>query len=88
MALGATRGQVLQLVFTSSARNVIGGLACGVLLSLMLSGILSKWAEGSAHNPLVFAGVTLLLVMTSALAALIPARRASSVEPMEALRYE
>jgi len=49
---------------------------------------LSKWAEGSAHNPVVFAAVTLLLVVTSALAALIPARRASSVDPMEALRYE
>jgi hypothetical protein len=88
MALGATRGQVLQLVFTSSARNVIGGLACGLVLSFMLSGILSKWAEGSAQNPLVFAGVTVLLVLKSALAALIPARRASSVDPMVALRYE
>jgi len=53
-----------------------------------LSGVLAKWAEGSSHNPLVFAGVTLLLVLTSAVAALIPARRASSVDPMEALRYE
>jgi ABC-type antimicrobial peptide transport system permease subunit len=88
MALGATRGQVLQLVFTSSARNVIGGIICGLLLSLMLSRILSKWAEGSAHNPLLFAAVTLLLVLTSALAALLPARRASSVDPMVALRYE
>jgi putative ABC transport system permease protein len=88
MALGATRGQVLQLVFTSSARNVIGGVVCGLLLSLMLSGILAKWAEGSAHNPLLFAGVTLLLVLTSALAALLPAHRASSVDPMDALRYE
>src|SRR6266851_5633928 len=88
MALGATPGQVLQLVFASTARNVIGGLACGLLLSLMLSGILSKWAEGSAHHPMVFAAVTLLLVLTSALAALIPARRASSVDPMVALRYE
>ena len=88
MALGATRGQLLQLVFASSARNVIGGLACGLLLSLMLSGVLAKWAEGSVHNPVVFAGVTLVLVLTSALAALIPARRASSVDPMAALRYE
>src|SRR5882724_5707830 len=53
MALGATRGQVLRLVFTASARNVIGGLACGLVLSLMLSGVLSKWAEGSTHNPLI-----------------------------------
>jgi putative ABC transport system permease protein len=88
MALGATRGQLLQLVFTASVRNVIGGLVCGLLLSLVLSGILSKLAEGSAHNPLVFAAVTLLLVLTSALAAFIPARRASSVDPMDALRYE
>jgi len=36
---------------------------------LRLSGVLSKWAEGSAHNPLIFAAVTLLLVLTSALAA-------------------
>ncbi len=88
MALGATRTQVLQLVFTASARNVIGGLICGLVLSLMLSGVLSKWAEGSTHNPLIFAAVTLLLLLTSALAAFIPARRASSVDPMDALRYE
>jgi predicted permease len=88
MALGATRGQVQQLVFTASARNVIGGLVCGLVLSLMLSGVLSKWAEGSTHNPLIFAAVTLLLILTSALAAFIPARRASSVDPMDALRYE
>jgi ABC-type antimicrobial peptide transport system permease subunit len=88
MALGATRGQVLQIVLTSTAREVVGGLVCGLLLSRMSSGILTRWAEGSAHHPLAFAAVTLLLVLTSALAALIPARRASSVEPMEALRYE
>lgn len=88
MALGATRGQVLGMVFTSTAREVAGGLVCGLLLSRMTSGILTRWAEGSAHHPLAFAAVTLLLVLTSALAALIPARRASSVEPMEALRYE
>jgi len=88
LALGATRGQLLQLVFASSARNVTVGLACGLLLSAVLSGVLSKWAEGSAHEPLVFAAVTLLLLLVSTLAAFIPARRASSVDPMEALRYE
>jgi ABC-type antimicrobial peptide transport system permease subunit len=88
IALGATRGQVLQLVLISTARNVVGGLLVGLALSLMLSGVLAKWAEGSTHNPMVFAAVTLLLILTSALAALIPARRASSVDPMDALRYE
>ncbi len=88
MALGATRSQLLKLVFASSARNVIGGLVCGLALSLLSSGVLSKWAEGSEHNPLIFIAVTFVLILTSALAALIPARRASSVDPMDALRYE
>jgi ABC-type antimicrobial peptide transport system permease subunit len=88
MALGATRWQVLQLVFATTARNVMGGVVCGLLLSLILSRVLSKFAAGSAHDPLAFAGVTLLLVLISALAALVPTRRASSIDPMEALRYE
>jgi putative ABC transport system permease protein len=88
LALGASEGQVLRLVLSSTAVNVIGGLACGFLLSLLLSGLLSKWAEGSTHNPLLIVAVTLLLVMTAAVAAFIPARRASSVEPMVALRYD
>jgi len=49
MALGTTHGQVLQFVFTALARNVIGGVACGLLLSLMLR-VLSKWAEGSGSD--------------------------------------
>jgi ABC-type antimicrobial peptide transport system permease subunit len=67
---------------------VIGGLAGGCLLSLLSAKILSTWAEGSSHNPLLVAAVTLLLIITAALAAFIPARRASSVEPMAALRYD
>jgi len=86
MALGATRGDMLRLVFASTARNVIGGVLCGLVLSLLLSGVLARWAEGSSHNPLATAAVTVLLLGTSALAALIPTRRASSVDPMIALR--
>ncbi len=88
MALGAMRGQVLQLVIASTARTVISGLIGGILLSLILSRFLSKWAEGSAQNPLFFVAVTLLVVLTSGFAAFLPALRASSVDPMEALRYE
>jgi predicted permease len=88
MALGASPRRVLRLVFASTARDVIGGVLCGVLLSIFLRGVLARWAEGSSQNPFLFAAATLLLVATSALAAFIPARRASSVDPMIALRYE
>jgi putative ABC transport system permease protein len=88
MALGASAWQVVRLVLASTAVSVIGGLAGGCLLSLLSAKILSTWAEGSSHNPLLVAAVTLLLIITAALAAFIPARRASSVEPMAALRYD
>ncbi len=88
MALGASRGQVLRLVMSSTSFNVIGGLAGGALLSLGFSRVLSNWAEGSSYDPLLVIAVTLLLILTAALASFIPARRASSVEPMIALRYD
>jgi len=88
IALGATRRHVLQLVAGSMLRSVGGGLACGLALSFMSKGLLSRWAEGSVTSPVAFAAVTLLLMLTCAMAALFPARRASSVAPMDALRYE
>jgi ABC-type antimicrobial peptide transport system permease subunit len=88
MALGATPANVLKLVLASSAREVIVGVGCGILFSLLFTRISSRWAEGSVQNPLVFAGTTLLLMITAALAAVLPAPRAAAVDPMVALRYE
>jgi ABC-type antimicrobial peptide transport system permease subunit len=47
MALGATRGNVLRIVFGSTARHAAGGLACGILLSLLGSRVLAKWRRTS-----------------------------------------
>jgi putative ABC transport system permease protein len=88
MALGATPAGIVRLVFASTAWEVASGLFCGVVLSLLLNGALKKWAEGSSQTPLLVAAAILLLVATSVLAAVIPARRAATVDPMTALRYD
>jgi predicted permease len=88
MALGATPAGVVRLVFASTVWEVAIGLVCGVVLSLSLNGALKKWAEGSAQSPLLVAAAILLLVATSTLASVIPARRAAAVDPMTALRFD
>ena len=50
--------------------------------------ILMKWAEGSSHDPWMFSAAVVLLIATAAVAAIIPARRAAAVDPMNALRYD
>ena len=72
----------------SAAFSVGSGLLAGVLLALALSRLLARWIEGSPRDPMVLLGVTLLLIAASTLACIVPARRASSVDPMVALRYE
>jgi len=88
MALGAGRKDVLLMVFRSAAMSVAGGVLTGVVLTITLNRVLARWIQGSSLDALVLAGVILLLVATSGLSCLIPARRASSVDPIVALRYE
>jgi predicted permease len=88
MALGAKAGDVLRLVFSSTAMNVGGGLAAGVLLSVAFDKLATRWVTESSRDPVLLGGVTLVLVVAAALACFVPARRAASVDPMEALRCE
>lgn len=88
MALGAMRRDLLLIVFRSAALNVLCGLLTGAALTIMLSSVLRRWIQGSSLNAPVLLGVMLLLVVTSGLSCFIPARRASSVDPIVALRYE
>jgi ABC-type antimicrobial peptide transport system permease subunit len=88
MALGARAGDVLRLVFSSTALNVGGGVMAGVLLSLAFNKLATKWVMESSRDPVLLASATLLLVAAAALACFVPARRAASVDPMEALRCE
>ena len=88
MALGAKAADVIQIVLSSTAANVGGGLAAGLLLCLAFDRLATKWVMESSRDPLILASVTLLLIAAAALACFVPARRAASVDPMEALRYE
>jgi predicted permease len=88
MALGAQRHDVLRIVFLSTASSVVTGIIVGVVLSLAMKRVVAQWAQGSSISFAVLLGVTVLLATVAALASVLPAHRASSVDPMQALRYE
>jgi len=88
MALGAQRGHVLGIVFASTVASVGGGILAGLALTIAGNKLLAQWAEGSSRDPLILLAVTMLLTLVAAIACVLPARRASKVDPMTALRYE
>jgi putative ABC transport system permease protein len=89
MALGAQKGQVLRLILKQGLLLTLSGIGIGVAGALALTRLLSSLLYGvSATDPLTFAALALLLTGVSWIACYIPARRAASVDPLIALRYE
>jgi predicted permease len=89
MALGARPGDIWRIVFRQALAIVAVGALTGILAALGLTRAMASFLYGvSAHDPLTYLSVTTLIAGMTLLACYIPARRATKVDPMEALRYE
>src|SRR5213083_1965737 len=89
MALGAQTRDVLRLVVNQGMKPVLIGLAIGIVSAFALGRLIaSQLYDVSAHNPVLLGGATVLLGATALIACLLPARRATHVDPIQALRAE
>jgi putative ABC transport system permease protein len=89
MALGAGRGDVLKLMVGQAVTLTLAGVAAGILAALVLTRLMESLLFGvTANDPTTFIVVSVLLTAIGFLASYIPARRATKVDPMTALRYE
>ena len=89
MALGATRSSVLKMVLSGALWQILLGLGLGIPAALLAGHLMaSQLYEVGGYDPLALISATLVLALCAALAGFVPARRAASIEPMQALRAE
>jgi putative ABC transport system permease protein len=88
MALGAQKRHVLKIVFASAGISVGLGILVGLGLSFALNRLIAQWVENASASPLILLAASSLLLAVAAVACLLPAKRASGVDPMIALRCE
>ena len=88
MALGAQPADILRMVLWEGVFIVGGGLVIGIILALATGRVVGGFLTVSARDPLTYIVVTAILTLVALAAVLIPARRATRVDPLVALRYE
>jgi putative ABC transport system permease protein len=89
MALGADRGGIVRLVLSQSMRVILAGAIVGTAAALGLSRLITSMTyHVRPADPLTYVGVAALVLLVAAVSSLLPARRATRVDPLAALRHE
>jgi predicted permease len=88
MALGAGRGRIVNAAVQSAVMAIVAGLVAGLALSVGLNKVVAQWSIGNLNDPVVLVAVSLVLLVVTMMSAAIPANRAASIQPVDALRID
>jgi predicted permease len=88
MALGAGRGRIVNAAVQPAVLAIVAGLVAGLALSVGLNTVVARWSIGNLNDPVVLVAVSLVLFVAAMMSAAIPAYRAASIQPADALRTD
>jgi ABC-type antimicrobial peptide transport system permease subunit len=88
MALGAGRGRIVSDAVQPAVLASVAGLFAGLALSVGLNKVVARWSIGDLNDPVVLVAVSLVLLVVAMMSASIPAIRAASIQPKDALRID
>jgi predicted permease len=88
MALGAGRGRIVHAAVQPAVLAIVAGLFAGLALSVGLNKVVARWSIGNLTDPAMLVAVSLVLFIVAMMSAAIPANRAASIQPVDALRTD
>ena len=88
MALGAGRGRIVHAAVQPAVLAIVAGLFAGLALSVGLDKVVAQWSIGNLNDPVMLVAVSLVLLVVTMMSAAIPANRAASIQPADALRTD
>jgi predicted permease len=88
VALGAGRGRIVNAAVQPAVLAIVAGLSAGLALSVGLNKVVARWSIGNLSDPVVLVAVSLVLFVAAMMSAAIPANRAASIQPTDALRTD
>jgi ABC-type antimicrobial peptide transport system permease subunit len=86
--LGAGRGRIVNAAVQPAVLAIVAGLFAGLALSVGLNKVVAQWSIGNLNDPVVLVAVSLVLFVVTMMSAAIPANRAASIQPTDALRID